>query len=119
MRPGGDPVQQGSAFKPRACGEPLLPLIPSQGPFRSWPAINPGPAQGAKTDAGTRSEGTRDQRENVSRIEKRGDLPMSTLRGYVEARDGTLRLVAEFSDRPPIALTGIATLENDDTSVKS
>ena len=53
--------------------------------------------------------------ENVSRIEKRSDLLISTLSGYVEAMGGTLRLVAEFPDRPPVALTGIAALDKEDT----
>ena len=49
--------------------------------------------------------------ENVSRIEKRTDLLISTLSGYVEAMGGRLRLVAEFPDRPPIALSGIGSLD--------
>ncbi len=53
------------------------------------------------------------KQENVSRIEKRTDLLISTLRGYVEAMGGKLHLVAEFPDRPPIALTGIAALNLD------
>ncbi len=57
--------------------------------------------------------------ENVSRIEKRSDLLISTLSGYVEAMGGTLRLVAEFPDRPPVALTGIAALDKEDTPAKS
>ena len=57
--------------------------------------------------------------ENVSRIEKRSDLLISTLSGYVEAMGGTLRLVAEFPDRPPIALTGIADLDKEDTPTKA
>ncbi len=56
--------------------------------------------------------------ENVSRIEKRSDLLLSTLSGYVEAMGGTLRLVAEFPDRPPVALTGIAALDKEDTPAK-
>ena len=51
--------------------------------------------------------------ENVSRIEKRSDLLISTLSGYVEAMGGKLSLVVEFPDRPPIALTGIATLDKE------
>ena len=51
--------------------------------------------------------------ENVSRIEKRTDLLLSTLTSYVEAVGGQLRLVAEFPDRPPIVLTGISTLDKD------
>lgn len=49
--------------------------------------------------------------ENVSRIEQRSDLLLSTLSGYVEAMGGKLHLVAEFPNRPPIALTGIAALD--------
>ena len=53
------------------------------------------------------------KQENVSRIEKRTDLLISTLRGYVEAMGGKLHLIAEFPDRPPISLTGIAALDLD------
>ena len=56
--------------------------------------------------------------ENVSRIEKRTDLLISTLSGYVEAMGGKLSLVAEFPDRPPIALTGLAALDKDGRSSK-
>lgn len=58
------------------------------------------------------------KQENVSRIEKRSDLLISTLSGYVEAMGGTLRLVAEFPDRPPIALTGIASLDKEERPPK-
>lgn len=47
--------------------------------------------------------------EGVSRLEKRGNLLVSTLRGYVEAMGGKLRLVAEFPDRPPVMLGGLNT----------
>ena len=40
--------------------------------------------------------------EGVSRLEKGTDLLLSTLRGYVEAMGGRLRLIAEFPSRPPI-----------------
>ena len=56
--------------------------------------------------------------ENVSRIEKRSDLLISTLSGYVEAMGGKLSLVVEFPDRPPIALTGIATLDKEPSPAK-
>ena len=49
--------------------------------------------------------------ENVSRLEQRSDLLLSTLSSYVGAMGGKLSLVAEFPDRPPIALTGIAALD--------
>ncbi len=51
--------------------------------------------------------------ENVSRLEQRSDLLLSTLRSYVGAMGGTLNIVAEFPDRPPIALTGIAALDGE------
>ena len=51
--------------------------------------------------------------ENVSRIEQRSDLLLSTLSGYVRAVGGKLSLVAEFPDRPPIELTGIAALDEE------
>ena len=52
--------------------------------------------------------------ENVSRIEKRSDLLISTLSSYIEAMGGKLSLVAEFPDRPPVTLTGIAALDKED-----
>jgi len=53
------------------------------------------------------------RQESVSRLEKRSDLLLSTLRGYVKAMGGELRLVAEFPDRPPIILKGLASMEVD------
>ena len=50
--------------------------------------------------------------EGVSRLEKRTDLLLSTLRGYVEAMGGHLRLVAEFPNQPPVVLSGLADMEN-------
>lgn len=41
---------------------------------------------------------------NVSRIEARSDLLISTLRSFVEAMGGHLNLIAEFPDRPPVKL---------------
>jgi hypothetical protein len=37
-------------------------------------------------------------RRSVSRLESRSDLLLSTLRGYVEAMGGSLKLVVEFPD---------------------
>lgn len=45
--------------------------------------------------------------EGVSRIEKRSDLYLSTLRSYVEGLGGKLSLVVEFPDRAPIRLSGL------------
>lgn len=50
--------------------------------------------------------------ENVSRLERRSDLLISTLSSYIEAMGGKLSLVVEFPDRPPVALMGIASLDD-------
>ena len=44
----------------------------------------------------------------VSRIEKRSDLLLSTLRKIIEAMGGNLSLVAQFPDRKPVVLSRIA-----------
>lgn len=49
--------------------------------------------------------------DGVSRLEKRSDLLLSTLRTYIEAMGGQLSLIAEFPDREPVALSGLATME--------
>ncbi len=46
--------------------------------------------------------------DSVSRLEKRSDLLLSTLRKTVRAMGGNLSLVAEFPDRPPVVLSGLA-----------
>ena len=46
--------------------------------------------------------------DSVSRLESRSDLLLSTLRKTVEAMGGNLSLVAEFPDREPVVLSGIA-----------
>ena len=46
--------------------------------------------------------------DSVSRLEKRSDLLLSTLRKTVEAMGGSLSLIAEFPDRAPVVLSGIA-----------
>src|SRR5437773_9070371 len=46
--------------------------------------------------------------DSVSRLEKRSDLLLSTLRKAVEALGGNLSLVAEFPDRAPVVLSSIA-----------
>jgi DNA-binding XRE family transcriptional regulator len=45
--------------------------------------------------------------EGVSRIEKRTDLYISTLRSYVEGVGGKLKLVIELPDRSPVVLSGL------------
>ena len=48
--------------------------------------------------------------DGVSRIEKRSDFLLSTLRSYIEAMGGKLRLIVEFPDRQPITLSGLTGL---------
>ena len=49
--------------------------------------------------------------DQVSRLEQRSDLLLSTLRSYVEAMGGRLLLIAEFPHHKPVALSGIAALD--------
>ena len=46
--------------------------------------------------------------DSVSRLEKRSDILLSTLRKTVQVMGGRLSLVAEFPDRAPVVLSGIA-----------
>lgn len=54
--------------------------------------------------------------DSVSRLEKRSDVLLSTLRKTVQAMGGSLSLVAEFPDRAPVVLSGIA--EDDPQPVR-
>lgn len=54
--------------------------------------------------------------DSVSRLEKRSDLLISTLRKTVKAMGGDVRIVAEFPDRAPVVLTE---LSEDDPPLKS
>jgi len=56
--------------------------------------------------------------DSVSRLEKRSDLLLSTLRKTVEAMGGRLSLIAEFPDRKPVMLSGIAAMDTEPTSNK-
>ena len=50
--------------------------------------------------------------DGVSRLEKRSDLLISTLRSYIEAMGGRLvELIAEFPERPPVVLSGLSKME--------
>lgn len=48
------------------------------------------------------------KQEQISRIEKRTDMHISTLRRTVEAMGGELTLTAKFPDGPRVTLTGLA-----------
>ena len=53
--------------------------------------------------------------DGVSRLEKRTDLLLSTLRKTVQAMGGNLTLVAEFADQEPVVLSGIAEVDTKPT----
>src|SRR5271154_7471833 len=46
--------------------------------------------------------------DSVSRLEKRSDLLLSTLRKKVKAMGGEVRIVAQFPDRAPVTLSEIS-----------
>ena len=46
--------------------------------------------------------------DTISRLEKRSDMLLSTMRRYVEAMGGTLELVAQFPNRPPVVIEHLA-----------
>jgi hypothetical protein len=48
------------------------------------------------------------RQENVSRLERRADLLLSTLQSYVAAMGGELSLVVEFKDRSPVKIAGLS-----------
>lgn len=53
--------------------------------------------------------------KQISEIEKRTDMHISTLRRSIEAMGGKLSLIAEFPDRAPVMLAGIAAIDNAPT----
>src|SRR6267142_5292222 len=46
--------------------------------------------------------------DSVSRLEKRSDLLLSTLRKTIKAMGGDVRIVAQFPDRAPIVVSHLA-----------
>ncbi len=46
--------------------------------------------------------------DSVSRLEKRSDLLLSTLRKTVKAMGGDVRIIAEFPDRAPVVLSELS-----------
>ena len=45
--------------------------------------------------------------DNISRLESRTDMLLSTLRSYVTAMGGSLDLIVRFPDRPAVALSAL------------
>jgi hypothetical protein len=56
--------------------------------------------------------------EGVSRIEKRSDLYISTLRSFVEGVGGQLRLEVRFPDLPPVLLAGFGETKEEQREKK-
>ncbi len=48
--------------------------------------------------------------DQVSRLEQRSDVLVSTLRRFVEGMGGDLSIIAEFPDRGPVKIAGFADL---------
>jgi transcriptional regulator with XRE-family HTH domain len=53
------------------------------------------------------------RQENVSRLERRADLLVSTLQSYIAAMGGELSLVVEFKDRSPVKIAGLTSIFQD------
>ena len=47
------------------------------------------------------------RQNTISRLEKRSDMLLFTVRQYVESMGGKLELVAKFPDRPPVVIDHI------------
>ncbi|MEH2294166.1 XRE family transcriptional regulator [Nostoc sp.] len=58
------------------------------------------------------------RQDSVSRLEKRTDLLLSTLRSYVKAMGGELKLVAEFPDRPPVIISALGELDDQASEIE-
>ncbi|HHS8465345.1 TPA: helix-turn-helix domain-containing protein [Legionella pneumophila] len=53
------------------------------------------------------------KQEGISRLEKRSDMLISTLSKYISAMGGSLKLMAEFPDRAPVEIHGIAEIRTN------
>jgi DNA-binding XRE family transcriptional regulator len=54
--------------------------------------------------------------DRISRLERRTDLLISTLRRHVASMGGNLSLVAEFPDREPVILAGLGNMDAEPPS---
>ncbi|MEG4026741.1 MULTISPECIES: transcriptional regulator [unclassified Microcoleus] len=57
-----------------------------------------------------RAELLKMRQKNVSRLERRADLLVSTLQSYIAAMGGELSFVVEFKYRPPVKITGLTSI---------
>ena len=51
--------------------------------------------------------------DNISRLEGRADMLLSTLRSYVTAMGGSLDLIVRFPDRPAVSLSALFSKEEE------
>ena len=56
------------------------------------------------------------KQDGISRLERRSDLLLSTLNGYIEAMGGHLKITAEFPDRQPVILHGIGDISSQENT---
>jgi transcriptional regulator with XRE-family HTH domain len=54
------------------------------------------------------------KQENVSRLERRNNIHLSTLKDYIHALGGKLHLIVEFPDREPIEIKDSEDIEEKD-----
>lgn len=54
----------------------------------------------------------------ISRLEHRSDMLLSTLAHYVRAMGGELKLVVAFPDRPPVSLASLADVFEPKPAIK-
>jgi DNA-binding XRE family transcriptional regulator len=54
--------------------------------------------------------------DSVSRLEQRSDMLLSTLRDYVAAIGGSVRLLVEFKGKPAIELKGLGAIKGTSAS---
>jgi hypothetical protein len=50
------------------------------------------------------------KQDGVSRLENRSDMLLSTLNKYIMAMGGSLKIIAEFPDRPPVTIQSLKDL---------
>ena len=63
----------------------------------------------------TLAEALNIRQASVAQMEKRSDLMLSTLRSYVEAMGGSLKIMVEFPDRRPVILSSLGDTEEPPT----
>ncbi len=55
------------------------------------------------------------KQENVSRLERRNNIHLSTLKDYIHALGGKLHLIVEFPNQEPIEIKDVENIEASDS----